>query len=88
MHAYAAAASQFFIRVVRAPGFHQMPLTSCKLPSDHAHSSKFQTSTQHFPTFFSNFFKLLETLRASAAEPQHKQHSVSACDQVSYTGPP
>lgn len=84
MHAYAAAASQFFLRVVRALGFHQID----KLPSpDYADSSRFQTSTQHFPTF-SNFFKLLETLRASAVEPQHNQHSASACDQGSYTAPP
>ena len=67
-----------------------LAFTKCHWQASLRPCSLIKVPNQHstFSNIFSNFFKLLETLRASAAEPQHNQHPVSACDQVSYTGPP
>ena len=53
-----------------------------KLPSDHAHSSKFQTSTQHFPTFFpisSSYLKLCGRVQLSLSTINTQQVRVIRC---------
>lgn len=67
-----------------------LAFTKCHWQASLRPCSLIKVPNQHstFSNIFSSFFKLLETLRASAAEPRHNQHSVSACDQGSYTGPP